>query len=88
MDSFEERLKHLESVAEKLRDGTVPIDEASQLFEEGVILARALEGEMRRLERKIEVLVNKPAIDQTDNDDPPVLELFPELDRSGLDETQ
>ena len=74
MKNFEQRLERLETIAEKLRDGTVPIDEASSLFEEGVKLARDLETELRRLERRIEILVN-------DTEEPPVLELFPELER-------
>lgn len=86
MKSFEERLERLESIADQLRDGTVPIDTASKLFEEGIKLSQALEGELRRLERRIEILVTDPGEGDPGNDDPgkgdpPVLELFPELDR-------
>lgn len=80
MSDFEQRLERLESIAERIRDGSVPIDEASLLFEEGVTLARKLEGELRHLERRIEILVNKPQSDEDET--PPTLELFPELDRS------
>ncbi len=79
MKDFEKRLERLESLAEKLRDGTVPIDEAAGLFEEGVKLSQSLEGELRRLERRIEILVNDP--ESSGGEEPPVLELFPELNR-------
>jgi exodeoxyribonuclease VII small subunit len=79
MSDFEERLERLESIADKIRDGSVPIDEASALFEEGVKLARTLEGELRGMERRIEILVNEPRSEEDDT--PPTLELFPELDR-------
>ncbi|POQ98200.1 exodeoxyribonuclease VII [Alkalispirochaeta sphaeroplastigenens] len=78
MKTFEKRLERLEEIAEKLRDGTTPIDQASTLFEEGLTLARSLEGELQKLERRIQVLVNKP--ESSDDPQPPVLELFPELE--------
>ncbi|TVR70422.1 MAG: exodeoxyribonuclease VII small subunit [Spirochaetaceae bacterium] len=76
MKNFEERLERLETIAEELRDGTTPIDQASSLFEEGVKLARSLEKELRHLERRIEILVNQPPED-------PVLDLFDPADEDG-----
>lgn len=76
MNSFEERLDRLETIAEKLRDGSVPIDTAASLFEEGITLAKELEKELSRLERRIEVLVNQP---QNESEtESPELELFDE----------
>ncbi len=75
MSDFETRLERLEEIAERLRDGTVKIDEASTLFEEGVRLAKRLDGELRKLERRVEILANEP----TEENETPVLELFPEL---------
>ncbi|SIQ01616.1 Exodeoxyribonuclease VII small subunit [Alkalispirochaeta americana] len=83
MKPFEERLERLEEIAEKLRDGTIPIDQASSLFEEGLTLARSLEGELQKLERRIQILVNKP--ESPEDTEPPVLELFPELRPHGTD---
>lgn len=80
MKDFETRLERLETIAGQLRDGSIPIDEASSLFEEGVKLARTLEGELQHLERRIEILANDPLEDG--DTAPPTLELFPELQRS------
>ena len=74
--TFEERLSRLEQIGERLREGSVPLDEATTLFEEGVKLARSLEKELAKVERKIEILVNDPAKEDTE----PSLELFPGLD--------
>jgi exodeoxyribonuclease VII small subunit len=75
MKNFEERLTRLESLSEKIRDGEVSLEEASEMFEEGIKLARGLEKDLSRIERKIEILVNQP----TEEGEKPVLELFPEL---------
>lgn len=80
MKSFEERLRRLEEISQQIRDGDVPLEQAADLFEEGVELARGLEKELDRIDRKIQKLVNEP----TEPGQKPVLELFPELsDLSG-----
>lgn len=73
--SFEERLERLEKLAEKLREGKIPLEEAVALFEEGMKLARSLEKDLSRVERKVEILTQEPAGDGQE----PGLELFPEL---------
>jgi exodeoxyribonuclease VII small subunit len=73
--SFEERLERLEKLAEKLREGKIPLEEAVALFEEGMKLARSLEKDLSRVERKVEILTREPASE----DEEPGLELFPEL---------
>jgi exodeoxyribonuclease VII small subunit len=75
MKTFEERLQRLETLSDRIRLGEVSLEEATQLFEEGIKLARGLEKDLARVERKIEVLVNQP----TEPDEKPVFELFPEL---------
>ena len=54
--SFEDRLARLEQVAESLKDGKIPLEEAIALFEEGSKLAKTLEKELARVERKVQVL--------------------------------
>lgn len=76
MDSFEDRLERLEQISESLRKGNQGLEESSRLFEEGIRLARGLEKDLSKLERKIEILVKEPAAPG----EKPVLELFPELD--------
>jgi exodeoxyribonuclease VII small subunit len=75
MKSFEERLQRLEEINEGIREGEIPLEEAAGLFEEGVKLARSLDKDLQRIERKVQILVNEPASE----DEKPVLELFPEL---------
>jgi len=56
MEEFEDRLKRLEEIGERLRAGELPIGEATTLFEEGVGLSRTLEKELQQMEQRIEVL--------------------------------
>ena len=72
---FEERLARLEAISEDLRRGQLGLESATGLFEEGIILARGLEKDLSRIERRVEILVNAPDA----AGDTPVLELFPEL---------
>lgn len=39
--SFEESLRRLETIVEQLEGGDVPLDEALQLYEEGIALSKA-----------------------------------------------
>jgi exodeoxyribonuclease VII small subunit len=75
MKKFEERLSRLEDLSEKLRDGDILIEEATAYFEEGIALAKGLEKDLSRIERKVEILVNEPE----EPDEEPNLELFPEV---------
>ncbi len=74
---FEQRLQRLEKLAEKLRGGSIPLEEAIALFEEGMKLSKSLEKDLARVERKVEILTREPG---GDSGDEPGLELFPELD--------
>jgi exodeoxyribonuclease VII small subunit len=76
MKSFEERLERLEELVAKIREGEVSLDEAVAAFEEGIKLAKSLEKDLSKVERRIEVLVNEP----DSPDEKPALELFPELE--------
>jgi len=73
--SFEDRLARLEEVAARLKDGKIPLEEAIALFEEGSKLAKTLEKELARVERKVQVLSGE----EPDTGEP-ALGLFPELD--------
>ena len=75
MKGFEERLTRLEEISETIRDNDVPLDEAVTLFEQGVKLARTLERDLAKVERRVQILVNEP---ETEGEEP-ILELFPEL---------
>ena len=51
-------------------------DKFFDLFEEGIALAKGLEKDLSKVERRIEILVNQPE----QLNEKPNLELFPELD--------
>ncbi|MFP4329741.1 MAG: exodeoxyribonuclease VII small subunit [Alkalispirochaetaceae bacterium] len=75
MKSFEQRLERLETLSEKIRREDCGLEEATTYFEEGVKLARELEKELSRVEKRVEILVNEP----DEEGEQPVLELFPEI---------
>ena len=84
MKSFEERLNRLESLSEKLKEGKIPLEEAVSIFEEGMKLAKDLEKELSKIERKVEILVNEPGRKNGEGgEEGPVLELFPEEEEPG-----
>jgi len=72
MKGFEERLSRLEELNEKISEGNIPLDQAVALFEEGIKLAKGLEKDLAKVERKVEILVNQPEKEE----DEPNLELF------------
>lgn len=78
MPTFEEQLQRLEQLGEELRQGKLPIDDAMTRFEEGIKLAKKLEKDLSKIERRIEILVNEPE----KNGEAPSFELFtvPETD--------
>ena len=57
MKTFEQRLKELEGINEKLKSADTPLQEALKLFEEGIGLAKGLEQELQEAERKVEILL-------------------------------
>ena len=86
MKSFEERLARLEKLSNILKEGNTPLEEAVTLFEEGIKLAKHLENELTKTERKVEILLNDPSEASADRSPgsnhpkkEPMLELFPEL---------
>lgn len=73
MKNFEERLEKLETLGEKVRDASIPLDEALKAFEEGIKLAHSLEKDLEKVENRIEILMNGT---QDGNEDKPELSLF------------
>ena len=57
MATFEDRLKSLETVVERLERGDLTLDESVRLFEEGVKLSDACKVELEKAEGRIQVLV-------------------------------
>ena len=70
--SFEEALKGLEAVVERLESGEPPLEESIRLFEEGMRLSEACRKRLDEADRKIELLLRKPggvSRETTDEDD-------------------
>jgi exodeoxyribonuclease VII small subunit len=59
MPNFEEQLKALESVVERLEQGDIPLEESVKLFEQGLKLSNACKKELEAAEGKIELLVKQ-----------------------------
>ncbi|MBI1747835.1 MAG: exodeoxyribonuclease VII small subunit [Acidobacteria bacterium] len=54
---FESALKALEEIVSKLEGGSLPLEEALTLFEQGVNLSRYCNGKLEEAERKVEILM-------------------------------
>lgn len=53
---FEDALRMLEAIIEKLERGDLSLDEALTAFEEGVILVRHLGDKLTEVEKRVEIL--------------------------------
>ena len=58
--TFEEALKGLEAVVERLESGEPPLEESIRLFEEGMRLSETCRKRLDEADRKIELLLRKP----------------------------
>jgi exodeoxyribonuclease VII small subunit len=58
--SFEQNLKALEKIVERLESGSVSLDESIELFQKGRVLGRACEKRLREAELKIQQLIEHP----------------------------
>ncbi len=59
MASFEESLKHLETIIGKLERGDLPLEESVRLFEEGVQLSNACKADLEAAEGKVQILLKQ-----------------------------
>ena len=73
---FEEALGRLEVIVRKLEAGDIKLDEALQLFEEGVKLSRHCASLLDQVEKRIQLLVGvedgEPVVEEFDNPPPGV----------------
>jgi exodeoxyribonuclease VII small subunit len=56
--TFEDAIRRLGEIVERLEHGDLPLEESLALFEEGVRLARASQGRLDRAERRLEELLS------------------------------
>jgi exodeoxyribonuclease VII small subunit len=59
MALFEESLKKLEAIVEKLEKGDMSLEESLKLFEEGVVLSGACKKELDTAEGKVQMLIKQ-----------------------------
>lgn len=55
--SFEESIKRLEEILEKMNSGTVSLDDSLKLFEEGDTLIAGCEKRLQAAEKKVQRLI-------------------------------
>ena len=59
MPTFEESLKNLESIVDRLEKGDLPLEESLMLFEQGVGLSAACKQELDAAEGKVQMLIRQ-----------------------------
>jgi exodeoxyribonuclease VII small subunit len=59
MPSFEQSLKKLEAIVDKLEKGDLALEDSLKLFEEGIGLSAACKKELDEAEGKVQVLVKQ-----------------------------
>jgi exodeoxyribonuclease VII small subunit len=59
MPSFEESLKKLETIVDKLEKGDMSLEDSLKFFEEGVGLSAACKKELEAAEGKVETLIKQ-----------------------------
>jgi exodeoxyribonuclease VII small subunit len=60
MKNFEERLRRLEQLSERIREPEIALEDAVAMFEEGVKLSKGLEKDLDTIEARVEILLNQP----------------------------
>lgn len=59
MPSFEESLKKLETIVDRLEKGDLALEESVKLFEEGVKISAACKKELDEAEGKVQMLIKQ-----------------------------
>tara|TARA_B100000941_G_scaffold221463_1_gene163797 strand:- start:485 stop:703 length:219 start_codon:yes stop_codon:yes gene_type:complete len=65
-NTFEESLKKLEKIVEKLEDGNVNLDDSIKSFEEGVALVKECQKQLSEAEIKIQTLLEDGNVEPTE----------------------
>jgi exodeoxyribonuclease VII small subunit len=55
--AFEEALKELEEIVNRLEQGEIPLEEALQLFEQGVKLSRSCHTTLDEAQKRVEIVL-------------------------------
>jgi exodeoxyribonuclease VII small subunit len=57
---FENALKRLETIVSELEKGEIPLEQALQLFEEGIKISRFCGDKLDEADRRVQILVRNP----------------------------
>ena len=57
IQDFEQSMRELETLVERLEKGDLPLEEALKQFERGVALTRACQSALKAAEQKVEILM-------------------------------
>lgn len=57
--TFEAALKRLEEIVNQLEEGSIPLDDSLEIFEEGVRLSKLCAARLADVEKKVEVLTEE-----------------------------
>ncbi|WP_054949517.1 exodeoxyribonuclease VII small subunit [Numidum massiliense] len=57
--TFEEAIERLETVVHQLEDGEVPLEQAIELFQEGMTLSKQCSEKLDSVESRIEMLIEE-----------------------------
>ncbi|MEQ9618875.1 MAG: exodeoxyribonuclease VII small subunit [Deltaproteobacteria bacterium] len=59
MKTFEEAVKELKEIIQKLESGNLPLEDAIKLFQEGTELISFSHKKLNKIRKKVEILVEK-----------------------------
>lgn len=57
--NFEQAIEKLEQIVHRLENGDVPLEQAIELFQEGMKLSQLCSQKLEQVERKIEMLIEE-----------------------------
>ena len=58
--TFEQRLSRMEEISKALSDPATDLQKAVSLYEEGMKIASEVDGELEKIERRIEIVTSAP----------------------------
>jgi exodeoxyribonuclease VII small subunit len=71
---FEQSMRELEALVERLEQGDLPLEEALKQFERGIALTKACQAALKTAEHKVEILLKSSGA----GDEPALEEFEPE----------
>jgi len=71
MKNFEQSLERLEEINESIKDAGLPLEKSIALFEEGLKIAKKLETDLKKVEQKVEILINSGDSPDSETDPDP-----------------